>query len=197
MTTAFQSNAFQNNAFQIDGTSNSQYLAITLDDVTVAISQGLEHSQALAAALDGITVSIAQINSNAPVVEQYSGGYETWNPAYLVNRKRRDEIARQVPKAVKQAIRKIIRLELPEQDAEIALRLKALEYEWNNAYLEYMRILQAELAQSISNEQNALRNRQLYGAALLEIARQQALEESARQALKERNRRITLIMQLI
>lgn len=196
MTTAFQSNAFQNSAFQING-GNSQYLAFTLDDITVAITQALEHTQALAATLDGITVSIAQTNSNAPVVEQYSGGYETWNPAYLVNRKRRDEIARQIPKAIKKAIVKVVELKLTEQDAEIALRLKALEYEWNNAYLEYMQILQAELATRISNERNALRNRQLYGEALLELAMQQAIDESAKQALKDRNLRIALIMQLI
>lgn len=63
MTTAFQSNAFQNDAFQIDaGTGNNQALAITLDDVTVSVSQALEHSQTLATTLDSITTSIAQTN---------------------------------------------------------------------------------------------------------------------------------------
>lgn len=132
-----------------------------------------------------------------PEQSAYSGGYEIWNPAYLVNRKRRAEIARQVPKAIKKTIKKIVRIVENEQDAEIALRLQALEHEWNNAYLEYMQILQAELAMAINAEREALRRRQAYGAALIEAERLKALEEAARLMNIERNRRISLIMQLI
>lgn len=84
MTTAFQSNAFQNNAFQIDGSGNSQYLAFTLDDVTVSITQSLEHTQALAATLDGITVSIAQANSTAPVVTGGGIGHGGKKPRLII-----------------------------------------------------------------------------------------------------------------
>lgn len=76
MTTAFQSNAFQNNGFQIDGAGNSQYLEITLDDVTVEINQSLRHTQLLAITLDSIVVSGAQINGNVIVPVIIGGGID-------------------------------------------------------------------------------------------------------------------------
>ena len=50
---------------QSKATSNSQALAITLDDVTVAVAQTAVHSQALAITLDSVTSSITQALSHS------------------------------------------------------------------------------------------------------------------------------------
>lgn len=74
MTTAFQLNAFQNDAFQIDGGTNTQYLNITLDDISANVSQTLRHTQLVDITLDGISVNIAQSSSAVVEVVQPGGG---------------------------------------------------------------------------------------------------------------------------
>jgi hypothetical protein len=121
--------------------------------------------------------------------ESYSGGYASWNPAYLLNRKRKELAQADLPKAVKKAIKQVAQLNLTETEAEIALRLRTQDIAWQQQFFEYSMALQQAMQAANIHEANKLHDRLRQGAAL---AQQQRIA-----AQIERDRRIQIIMQLI
>jgi hypothetical protein len=138
------------------GGGNSQALAITLDGVTVAVSQTAEHSQALAITLDDVTALINQsvagasnsqalaitlddvsveIQQAGPVNNQVWGGH--WQPYWLDKR----EWEKKIPQKAVQAIERIAQSEKRGEAAEQALRAEISDFQ--TRYSDMLRGMQA------------------------------------------------------
>jgi hypothetical protein len=138
---------------------------------------------------DGALLIGAANLTSAAVEETYSGGYSSWNPAYLLNRKHKELAQADLPKAVKKAIKQVAQLNLTETEAEVALRLRTQDIAWQQQFFEYSMALQQAMQAANIHEANKLHDRLRQGAAL---AQQQRIA-----AQIERDRRIQIIMQLI
>lgn len=124
-----------------------------------------------------------------PATETYHG-YDSWNHSYLVKRKRKELEKTNLPKAVKKAIQSVAKLNLPENEAEAALRLRTQQIQWNNEYLSYMQALQEAMQAAIAYENEQLNSRLRAAAYKVSYQAKIAYEE-------DRQRRIQIIMQLI
>jgi hypothetical protein len=119
-------------------------------------------------------------------------GAGNWNTS-------RRKFVRKLPKQASKAVEQVAKLALPPQEAEIALRSRLIEAEWDDYYLEVENALQRAIALQLANTIHELRR---YNEEMLARAEQAQLEaymqEMQRLDLARENaKRIDIIMRLI
>lgn len=182
----------------ITGNDTSSASGTTTVTATSSVTTGDDTSQA--SGFSGAITANADITTgndncvaygSTPDLQQNTGGYASWNHAHILKHKRRELQDADLPKAVKKAIQKVAKLNLPDIEAEAELRLRTQQIQWNNEYLGYMQGLQEAMQEAIAYEHEQLNSR--LRTAAFNVAYQAKISSE----MEDRQRRIQIIMYLI